>query len=165
MHGMDPLHDQIVTSDQIYVRHPPYWDYVCDSADNAILVGIPISFHTVVMQDNYSELEEIAKCMHYYSETLRKPTSWHLLRFVKQGRGLNNSEQALNEKQVENLPKLIHAFLKRYNLDITCSDSFAGITCNCKSLKQVITCYGESIPCSALKYGGKEKKFGCKDRL
>ena len=178
MHGTDPTHDQIVASDPIYQNHPPYWDYVCDSSDNARWEAIPVSFQTVVMKFNYDNLKEMAKFMHLHSHITNEATKWHILRFVKQGRGLENKEQALSDEQLEALPELLESFktpnMIPYmqgdsNVKITYSNSFDMETCECGSRKAVVTCYGEVIACSALKYMVEKTfssgKFVCKERL
>ena len=172
MHGDDPLHDQIVTSDEFWLRHPPYWDMVSDSADNALMNGINVSFQTVLMQANYSQLESIAHCLDSLSYcrkvncSIDKNTKWHILRFVKQGRGEENSAQALNPEQLKDLPNVLKELSERYKVSITYSNSFAQDQCDCGSQKAVVTVDQEIIPCSALKYNPKNKgKFGCKYRI
>ena len=116
------------------------------------------------MRKNFSELKDIAKCMHYYGETIGKPTPWHWLRLVKQGRGANTN-QTLSQQQLSELPNLIETFSQRYNIQITHTNSFTRTNCDCQSRKQVVTCHGEVIPCSALKYGAKRGKYACLKRI
>ena len=168
MHGTDPVHDQIVANDKIYCRHPPYWDMLMDSADNARTAGIPVSFQTVLMKDNLESLEDIAHavyCFNNFNHPGEYRASWHILRFVKQGRGLDNSDHAVEDKYLGYLARTVARLCKKYHLNISYSDSFGRHRCTAGELKAVVTCYGEVLPCSALKYGCQEGKFACRNRL
>ncbi|MFH1682653.1 MAG: radical SAM protein [Candidatus Woesearchaeota archaeon] len=93
-------HDYIVTGDKNFISHPAYWEGVVDSADNAVLAGVDLSFHTVAMKSNYDSLEEIAKLVGLFSASRKKITQWHVLRFIKQGRG---SRTAIRHSQQNGL--------------------------------------------------------------
>jgi len=87
MHGYYNVHDSIVTSDKQWTRQLPYWDMMCDSFDSARAAGIPISFQTVLMKNNYEDLRNMALNMWSFKKCGRENYKWHILRFVKQGRG------------------------------------------------------------------------------
>jgi len=175
MHGYDDTHDEIVTSDKQLIRHPPYWDFMIDSFDHARWAGINTSFETVLMKDNYNKLEEIARSVSLCNKIARedwdskKPfeeVTWHILRFVKQGRGKINPYENLNKKEIENFPKKVEELKEKYNLKITYTNSFEKNKCDCGSEKAVVTYNGKIISCSALKYMKKtDKKFACKNRI
>ena len=55
--------NKIVSSDKNYLNHPAYWDMLCDSIDMVSFAKIPYSFETVLMQENFPKLEEIARNM------------------------------------------------------------------------------------------------------
>ena len=58
--------------------------------------------------------------------------NWHILRFVKQGRGKINSNQVLDEGQLESLPELVNKLKARYsNLNISYTNSFDQKKCDC----------------------------------
>jgi len=119
-HGYIPTHENIVTSHMDWTKRLPYWDFLCDTIDNATLAKIPYSFETVLMQENFSKLEEIAdnisklgkiKMINGFGD---ENINWHILRFVKQGRGKINSTQALNIGQIGEFPSLIRHVGEKY---------------------------------------------------
>lgn len=166
MHGLDPKHDQIVTGDKQYMWYPPYWDHLCDSFDHANLAGIRSSFQTVVMKDNFDDLTDIAWAMRVFREGTGKPYHWHILRFVKQGRGQDNAAQALDPQQAYELPSRVRALARANGLQITYTNSFDECNCESGTMKAVVTCKRKVIPCSALKYDEKtDGRFACKYRL
>jgi MoaA/NifB/PqqE/SkfB family radical SAM enzyme len=165
-HGFYDEHERIVTSNRPFHLTYPYWDMMMDSADNANWVGIPVSFQTVAIQQNYDKLGAMAKTMGDLKNGCRIDLSWHILRFVKQGRGALNANQALTVEQAAELPKKAREWQKQYDVEITCTHSYDNSRCDCGDEKAVVTITGEEIPCSALKYGSKEKgKFACRKRL
>ena len=166
MQGYYSQHDSIVTSDKDWLSHPPYWDMLCDTVDNTILAGIPISFQTVVMKSNYDYLRDIALCVSGISRASDQGVDWRILRFVKQGRGAIHPDQALDAEQMQGLAKRIKELSNEFGISITCSNSFEQKRCGCGSEKAVVTYDGEIIPCSALKHGSDAKgKFQCRNRI
>jgi MoaA/NifB/PqqE/SkfB family radical SAM enzyme len=168
-HGYLDTHEKIVTSKKDYLNYPPYWDMLCDSIDHVTMAQIPYSFETVLMKENFPKLEEIATNMSafgigkMFNGFGEENINWHILKFVKQGRGKLNQNQALNKNQIQTLPNLIKKFKQIYpNINITYSNSFEGKKCDCGSEKAVYTCYDEQIPCSALKNCNYRGKFSCK---
>lgn len=154
LHGPEEIHDKIVTSSEFINFHPPYWDHVIDSYDLTTLTNIKSSFQTVLTTENYHFLEQMAKEFGYFG----KPIHWHILRLVQQGRAKDRSDLYIEP----DLEKISKDLMSRYNLIITYTNAFSKKKCDCGSEKMAITCYGEIISCSALKYGNKSKgKFAC----
>jgi AdoMet-dependent heme synthase len=164
-HGFYDEHERIVTSNKPFYLTLPYWDMMMDSLDNANLVGIPVSFQTVAIKQNYDKLEDMAKTMGDLKNGCKIDLSWHILRFVKQGRGKINANQGLNEIQATELPKLAKIWSEKYNVRITYTHSYDNSKCDCGDEKAVVTITGEEIPCSALKYGSEKGKFACRKKL
>ncbi|MEK6960089.1 MAG: radical SAM protein [Nanoarchaeota archaeon] len=168
IYGFYEVHDQIVTSDQNWTRQLPYWDMMIDSCENAQRARIPVSYHTVLMKSNFENLTRIALAVSRSRlEITPSDTIYHLhiLRFVKQGRGEDNPDQALDEDQLNALPGLAAELEKRFNIRITYTNSFQQKVCDCGSGKAVVTIQGEIIPCSALKHSGETGKYACRSRI
>ena len=130
-HGFSKTHEKIVTGkDYRGSGDPPNWGLALDSVDRTRLAKIPFSFQTVLMKENFSELEKIAQnvCAFGIAKLFNSPwlgeeeLNWHILRFVKQGRGKDNSYQAIDEEQARELPRIVKQLGKRfYNVHITLS--------------------------------------------
>jgi len=168
MKGFYDVHDQIVTSDEHWTRQPSYWDMMIDSCENAQRAGIEISYHTVLMKSNFEDLRNIAlavSCSRLEITPPDKRYHLHILRFVKQGRGKDNPDQALDEDQLKALPGLAAELEERFGIRITYTNSFQQKVCDCGSAKAVVTIQGEIIPCSALKHGGGAGKYACRYRI
>lgn len=164
IHGCCSGHDQIVTPGEDWKKEKPY-SCMMNSAYNAYLAGLPLSFQTVLMRQNYGCLEEIAKEICRLEEYAKQRPKWHILRFVRQGRGALHPEQALGDDEIEKLPVIARTLSEKYNIPITYSASFEQEECRC-SEKAVVTCYDEVIQCSALKYGADPRgEFPCRPRL
>jgi len=170
-HGQEKLHNKITGSWKQTGKYS-FWDMLCDSVNSTSRAKIPYSFETVLMKENLLKMDEIAKNMSAFgvgkflngSEDERM--HWHILRFVKQGRGKTHQYQAPSKEDIIKFPGMVEKFRKNYsNLDITYTNSFEQKECDCGSKKAVITCHGEIIPCSALKYGAKKGKFACLERV
>lgn len=166
LQGDDSVHNKITRGD--------YWKTLMESVARVIYNKIPHSYHTVAMSINFDNLPEIAANIGMLRELafiagrykrMYCPVSWHLLRFVKQGRGRLRPELVLTEEQRMQLPRITKELSDKYLLPITMTNSFEGTTCDCNTRKAVITYDGTRIGCSALKYGQKEGKFACKDRI
>lgn len=158
-------HERIVTSNRPFHLTYPYWDMLMDSSENAYYAGIPVSFQTVAIKQNYDKLESIAKTMSDLKNGCKIKLSWHILRFVKQGRGETNANQALDEEQAARLPALTKEWSEKYKIRVTYTHSYDNSQCDCGDEKAVVTITGEEIPCSALKYGAEKGKFACRKRL
>lgn len=111
-------------------------------------LGIPYSFHTVAMTQNYAEFPALAR---YIGST---KMNWHVLRLTSQGRA--DSSMLLTETQLADLPRLLDSFAKEYGIEVTMSDSFKREKCNCGTEKAAVTCQGTIVPCSALKYSQRD---------
>lgn len=145
------------------IEYPrPYWEMLMETVKDTKKAQIPFSFETVVMWG--VDLLDIAMQLDFIAKG--KPLNWHLLRFVKQGRGKTNEEKAIPDDYAAYIPTMVKGFRQEFrNLNITYSNSFERNACDCGSEKAVVTCYGEHIPCSALKYSSRTGKFACSDRL
>jgi MoaA/NifB/PqqE/SkfB family radical SAM enzyme len=170
LHGGVYLHGEIVHPD----KKQDYWKTVMQSVDIAIWCRVPHSYHTVVTAKNFDHLEEIAenvavmRDIDFIQSKHRhqiSPVNWHLLRFVKQGRGKDRSDIALSEEQLKQLPGMIKRLSEKYFLNITYTNSFEQKACDCGTRKAVIMYDGTKIPCSALKYSSKKGRFACKNRI
>ncbi len=170
LHGYYDTHDKISYNSDIY-NAKCAWDTLLDTADNLDIVGIPFSFQTVIMKDNYNDesLKDICNIASYFSKN--KKMHLHLLRFISQGRGKINNSHIVSEKELINFENTINKLQEKYSnsLIITHTNSFNS-DCNCNSRKAVVTWQKEIIPCSALKYMDEySQKYGinfkCKNRL
>lgn len=130
-------------------------------------MGIPrISFQTVAMQDNFNELERICRTLGSMKGYFKHDVYWHILRYVKQGRGAENKEQALTQEQADGLAEFVESLRKKYGIQISYTNSFEENKCECGSRKAVVTSHGEVIACSALKKMEKTgKAFPCRERI
>ncbi|MDD5191530.1 MAG: radical SAM protein [Candidatus Nanoarchaeia archaeon] len=172
-HGREKIHESITNPEK---KKKEYTNLLYASIDKVTILKIPYSFETVVIKKNFNRLEEIAKMMslfafHKWFNTTRlradelTDTRWHLLKFVKQGRGLENSDLALSYKESKKIPLIAEKLMDKYPaLIITCSNSFENKKCDCGSKKAVYTCYNEEIPCSALKNSIYRGRFSCRFR-
>jgi hypothetical protein len=143
-----------------------------DSASNANIAGVPFSFHTVLLEQNRESLGDVALCAHsftlegHHNGYQGQDVKVHILRFVKQGRGASNGLETLSEESLDVLPAEIEQLgLKYPRVRFSYSNSFEGKECDCGSMKAVVTCYGEVLDCSALKYGGGDGRFACRERI
>jgi len=164
IHGGHSEHNKIVTSGENWKKEKPY---ICmmNSAYTAYLAGLPISFQTVLMKQNYGCLEEMAKEICSLERYTKQQPKWHIMRFVRQGRGALHPEQALSPEQINQLPRIVEFLSGEYGIRITYSNSFEQRECGCGE-KAVVTCYDEVVPCSALKHGAETSgQFPCRPRL
>lgn len=193
MHGFYDVHERIVCPGYGKFADNPYWDIMIDSFDHANQAKIYTSFQTVVMNQNFEELDDIAKSMWMLINSIKRDFNWHLLRFIKQGRGLINHNQAINEEKLNKLKEKIDIYknnttfinyliekngsflselryghlISKHKLNITYTKSFENNKCDCGSKKAVVTFDEEIIPCSSLK-NKKTNEYGnlaCKGRL
>lgn len=164
-HGFYDEHERIVTSNKPFHMTYPYWDMLMDSADNARNAGISFSFQTVLLKQNYNKLEAIAKDIMRINKIWGKEINWHLLKFVKQGKGKINANQALNGREVAQLPEIVDELRAKYRINITYTHSFDHSGCDCGDKKATVTILGREIPCSALKYSSKKGKYACESRV
>lgn len=165
-HGYLHAHEDIVSGGKDWQEHGPYWDYLMDSTDNARLAEINYSFESVLLRKNFDKMEEMGWLLDCSARATNRKLKWHILRFVKQGRGEMYKDESLTESEIEDFRKLFEKMKREYhNLDISFSNSFLKDECDCGSRKAVVSVYGEEIPCSALKYGGGKGKFACRKRL
>ena len=121
------------------------------------------------MKKNFPLLKNISKDIAAFSAAREwnldeyMKLEWHILKFVKQGRGRINSQEELSKWEASEVPKILEDLQNKYdNISITYSNSFGGDLCECGSKKAVYTCYDEKIPCSALKENCYLGKFACK---
>ncbi|MBN2881381.1 radical SAM protein [Candidatus Woesearchaeota archaeon] len=192
MHGYFNIHDKIMGGNP---RYESEWDTLLDSLDNVSYNKIPFSFQTVLMRHNFFPQEnnipqpliETAKSLYLIAKLNDKDINWHMLRYVKQGRGKINEDQALTEIELNNLQEIIQflqnndnfiqpegilsmrrlIYSTRHKLNITYTNSFKKSGCDCGYAKAVVTANREIIPCSSLKNSTVEEqiKYGCKYRL
>ena len=126
---------------------------------------IPFSFQTVAMVDCINNIEEMVGYIGEIKSSLNYCNpNLHVLRFIKQGNGEINKDQAISKNKIDNFMKLCNDLSEKYGVDISFGCSLREEDCVQDSEKAAITAYGEKITCSALKYGSKQKKFACKDR-
>jgi MoaA/NifB/PqqE/SkfB family radical SAM enzyme len=165
-HGFYTDHERIVKPKTPFHKTLPYWDFMMDSVEHAYYSDIPVSFQTVVINQNYGQLESMAKTIAGLKRAMPKFGEWHLLRFVPQGRGSKNKDQEPNNEETKHLVDLVENWKHVYPyLKISYTHAFDMKECDCGSEKAVVTVNGEEIPCSALKYGAKsECKFPCLKR-
>ena len=141
-----------------------------DSSENANWEGVPIAFQSIIMKHNFSYLRKIAWCVNQVSYCCKKSLKLHYLRYVKQGRGKINSDQAPAEEQNAAIPEIMKAISEEFpNVKISYTNSFEAKKCECGTRKAVVTIQGEVIPCSALKYATAEElsvgMFACRGRV
>ena len=170
LQGYGDLHDSIVQPD---ITEGQYWQSLMTSIKRTVSCRIPHSYHTVLLSTNFDSLEDIAINIGRFRDIiflqshyrrLYCPVNWHLLRFVKQGRGAHHPELALTTQQLEALPGLVEQFRNKF-LNITYSNSFEAKQCDCSTRKAVVLHDGTRIGCSALKYSPKSGRFACQDRI
>jgi len=171
LQGYGDLHDSIVRPD---ITESQYWQSLMTSVQRTVFNRIPHSYHTVLLSTNFDNLEDIAINVGRFRDMvflqshyrwMNCPVNWHLLRFVKQGRGSNHPELSLSQEQLDALPDIVEGFRNRYFLNITYSNSFEAEQCDCNTRKAVVLHDGTRIGCSALKYSQKSGRFACQDRI
>ncbi len=159
IYGPREIHNKVCNSENSY-------DSLVKSLDSIISVKIPFSFHFVAMKENFDYLESVVKYVSGINSSVDYcNVGLHVLRFIKQGRGKLNSDHALSKCKVRDLIEKVKNLSKKYGTEVTMSNSFTRKRCDCGSRKAVVTAYGERIFCSALKYGAKQEKFACQERV
>jgi hypothetical protein len=172
IHGPHGLHDKIVMPNE--TSPTEYWNILMTSVMNTVWNKVAHSYHTVVLLNNFNSLGDLAVDIATIRDIvfargrykrMDYPVNWHLLRFVKQGRGAENPDLALNPDQLMEFPTLVKYLSNRYFLQITYTNSFDMKACDCGLRKAVVTSDGTRIDCSALKYGSESGRFACKKRI
>ena len=141
------------------------FDTLRKSVENTAKQNIMFSFQTVVMNGSVKNLEDIFK---HLSELKQKgcqeSIELRVIRFIRQGRGRDNSHLAISEKEMDNFISLAKELSIKYGINVVFECSLLGESCSAGTGKMAITIQGDKISCSALKYGAKQGRFACRER-
>jgi MoaA/NifB/PqqE/SkfB family radical SAM enzyme len=166
LHGSKKTHEKVVGIPEIF-------QYLDGTIDRTIAAGLSFSFGLVPLKTNKRDLEgAIEYASRKAGEQNYCVPELYLLRYVKQGGRQydipNITERlALTPEENQQIIEQGRQLGQRYGIPVVPTCSMLEINCIAGKGKKVITVYGDTCDCSALKWNPEKTnkgKVACKER-